>query len=157
MSHRKAPTSATTANPTNYAPDHSGGRRGRFPCVLCQTSRLWRRPSGRRLAIGRNKGTAEHWQGTTTNTDDGARRGVRLSSSLGRPEPPNPKKSLPPPWGDLWRDSYATSSSQRRRKIFAVDPYPLKSKGGLPPKIVCPDPLPDYLKGGRPATGGLGE
>lgn len=92
MSHRKAPTSATTANPTNYAPDHSGGRRGRFPCVLCQTSRLWRRPSGRRLAIGRNKGTAEHWQGTTTNTDDGARRGVRLSSSLGRHERPNPKK-----------------------------------------------------------------
>ena len=139
MSHRKAPTSATTANPTNYAPDHSGGRRGRFPCVLCQTSRLWRRPSGRRLAIGRNKGTAEHWQGTTTNTDDGARRGVRLSSFIGRPEPPNPKKSLPHPPPKIWRDSYATSPSQRRRKNFAVDPYPQKSKGG------------------RLATGGLGE
>lgn len=139
MSHRKAPTSATTANPTNYAPDHSGGRRGRFPCVLCQTSRLWRRPSGRRLAIGRNKGTAEHWQGTTTNTDDGARRGVRLSSFIGRPEPPNPKKVYHPRGGDFRYLPYATSSKARRRKIFAVDPYPLKSKGG------------------RPATGGLGE
>ena len=157
MSHRKAPTSATTANPTKTTPDHSGGRRGRFPCVLCQTSRLWRRPSGRRLAIGRSMDAAEHWHGTTTNTDDGARSGVRLSSSLGRPEPPNPKKVYHPRGGDFRYLPYATSSKARRRKKFAADPYPLKSKGGLPPKIVCPDPLPDYLKGGRPATGGLGE
>ena len=157
MSHRKAPTSATTANPTNYAPDHSGGRRGRFPCVLCQTSRLWRRPSGRRLAIGRNKGTAEHWQGTTTNTDDGARRGVRLSSFIGRPEPPNPKKVYHPLWGDFRYLPYATLREARRRKNFAQAPMPLKSKGGLPPKIICPDPLPDYFKGGRRPTGGLEE
>ena len=148
MSHRKAPTSATTANPTNYAPDHSGGRRGRFPCVLCQTSRLWRRPSGRRLAIGRNKGTAEHWQGTTTNTDDGARSGVRLSSSLGRPEPPNPKKVYHPRGGDFRYLPYATSSKARRRKIFAVDPYPLKSKV-VNPKNILPDAPCPRFQGGR--------
>ena len=96
MSDRKAPTSARTANPTNYAPDRDGGHRGLFSRVLWQTSRPWRRPLARRLAIGRNKGTAARWQGTIA--DGVAGRVVRLSLQLGKPEPPNPKKVYQAPY-----------------------------------------------------------
>ena len=89
MSGYNAPTIARRANPYADTADSGGARGGLFSCVLCQTWRRWRRPSVRRLAIGRNKGTAKHWQGIIADCEAG--RGVRLSFSLGKPEPTNPK------------------------------------------------------------------
>lgn len=115
MSRRKAPTSARTANPTNYAPDRDGGRRGLFSCVLWQTSRLWRRPSARRLAIGRNKGTAARRQGTIADSEAG--RVVRLSRQLGKPEPPNPKNCCRAPHPFTAWDSLIPCASRSRSRI----------------------------------------
>lgn len=62
-------------------------------------------------------------------------------------ERPNLKKAYHTRGGDLWRDSYATSSKARRRKIFAVDPHPRKSKGGHPLKNNLPDtPCPRFSR-----------
>ena len=89
MSGYNAPIIARTATPYADAADSGGARRGAFSCVLWRTSRPWRRPLARRLAVGRNKGTAKGWQRTIAG--GGAGRGVRLSPSLGTPEARPPK------------------------------------------------------------------
>lgn len=107
MSGYNAPTSAQAATPYADTTDGGGARRVAFTRVLWQTSRPWRRPAARRLAVGRNKGTAARWQRTIA--DGGQVRGVRLSPSLGTPDPRQPEKSLPhPPPSRRW-DSFGIS------------------------------------------------
>ena len=89
MSDYNAPTIARTATPYADTTDSDGARRGAFSRVLWRTSRPWRRPSARRLAVGHNKGTAARWQRTIADGEAG--RGVRLSFSLGTPEAQPPK------------------------------------------------------------------
>ncbi len=90
MSGHNAPTSARTPTPYADPADNGGARRGPFSCVLCQTSRPWRRPLSCRLAVGRNKGMAARWQRTIE--DSGARHVVRLSLLPGTPDHHGPKK-----------------------------------------------------------------
>ena len=141
MSGKNAHRSARTPNPYADTPEHSGARRGAFSCVLCETSRLWRRPLARRLAVGRNNGQAARWQGKIEDSEAG--RGVRLPFSLGTPEPQPPKKVCHTPHP---RAVGTPLVSRAKRDGFPTSKYPWDS---YPEKCNLKNGFPNY---GRRAT-----
>lgn len=122
MSGKNAHRSARTPNPYADTPEHSGARRGAFSCVLCETSRLWRRPLARRLSVGRNNGQAARWQGEIEDGEAGC--GVPLSPSLGTPEPQPPKKVYHTPHP---RAVGTPLVSRAKRDGFPTSKYPWDS------------------------------
>lgn len=127
MSDRKAPRSARSANPYADTSDGGGARRGLFSRVLWQTSRLWRRPLARRLAISRRKGAAARWQMVTA--DGVARCAAHPSLRPGHPKSPNPKKLYHTPVPIVRDTPMIPRSSRFRFPITRITRPPKNTRG----------------------------